>query len=991
MRRKGFLKKYFGKKLLFKIRTKLIVLSVGSVCVCLFASILVSVVSFVFVGGSGKARMRDGLERMTQEHLKSYVGVLGARSWRIIQEVRTELDFMSDIMQGALDRGDLAVKIGESIGDDPYFEKKFVYSDKLKMLYTKSSGSSAFFAPSSVLDKSGNLGPAAARHAVRTNLLDLIFPAFYHNGHKKDEISEIGPPGVSYKRFYPFVDVDATVNSPDVKPEDVFEGEYWSVMPGLVERWQALCDSKPSREELRRVITFVGPYAVDKAAEELVISALAPLWADDYTKFDGALCMDIELSEFEKIVTAPSAGIPGFSFIARQNGNIMIINEEGAKTLGLHSKQMETASQFESIAIDRNMRDSSQPGIAALPMPSDNEVSIREVTLTDAHSRGERWFIAMKRLSPVNFWSKERGFEQENWLVGYAVPRESIYGALDQAGRDFSLSMILNLVSQICLGAVSVLVITFGVVKLSKRMTSGISALVKAAGKIKGNNYNVTVHVDSNDEISGLGAVFNSMVAEINRHTQGLEKLVRERTAELEKVNAQIISLNNALKQDNVRLSAELDVARELQMMALPRQKELASVSGLEIASSVIPATEVGGDYYDIFTGRGYVRVSIADVTGHGLESGVLMIMVQTAAKTLVEAGEDNPARFLDAVNRVVHANSERAGVDRNLTMCVLDYSDGRITLCGQHESVILIRKDGSAEIIDTMDLGFPLGILPDVSPYMKTLSLPFGEGDTAVLYTDGVTEAESGSGKELFGLDRLVETVRKNAPDGAVAARNAVITAVMDFVGSKNIYDDITLVVIRNTGAPGEESRVSVTGDFTAPPDSPDTVRLDFSAGDVKGAWGLCGAAADFIAARLEAAMKDSPDPDFVYSVRFSVSELMENAVKFSSGGSAGLVFSVSSGAASVWVSNDMDSAAVPALKNFLLRLSPASAAEMMAEAVKKNLESGSKSSGLGFLTMTGDHGVKFAWEFRNTDGGPVTRFTVMAKIERNSNIKQE
>jgi len=122
------------------------------------------------------------------------------------------------------------------------------------------------------------------------------------------------------------------------------------------------------------------------------------------------------------------------------------------------------------------------------------------------------------------------------------------------------------------------------------------------------------------------------LIAEYNRT---LEEQVKERTAQLAEANQEISALNEKLKAENFRLSAELEVTKQLQQMILPKQEELDSIEGLDIAGFMEPADEVGGDYYDVLQQDGRVKIGIGDVTGHGLESGVLMLMVQTAVRTL--------------------------------------------------------------------------------------------------------------------------------------------------------------------------------------------------------------------------------------------------------------------------------------------------------------------------------------------------------------------
>ncbi|HSF76398.1 MAG TPA: GAF domain-containing protein, partial [Microcoleus sp.] len=120
-----------------------------------------------------------------------------------------------------------------------------------------------------------------------------------------------------------------------------------------------------------------------------------------------------------------------------------------------------------------------------------------------------------------------------------------------------------------------------------------------------------------------------SLYEQLEDYNRTLEQKVEDRTAQLAQANAEILVLNDRLKVENLRMSAELDVTRRLQQMILPQQQELESIEGLEIAAFMEPADEVGGDYYDVLKHGGKATIGIGDVTGHGLESGVLMIMAQ--------------------------------------------------------------------------------------------------------------------------------------------------------------------------------------------------------------------------------------------------------------------------------------------------------------------------------------------------------------------------
>jgi two-component system sensor histidine kinase ChiS len=251
------------------------------------------------------------------------------------------------------------------------------------------------------------------------------------------------------------------------------------------------------------------------------------------------------------------------------------------------------------------------------------------------------------------------------------------------------------------------------------------------------------------------------------------------------------------LKAENTRLAAEIEITRKLQQMLLPRERELGSIAALEIAGFMEPAEEVGGDYYDVLTANGHVKIGIGDVTGHGLESGVLMIMVQTAVRTLLSNNETNPTRFLNTINRTIYDNVQRMNSDKNLTLSLIDYQPGQLCLSGQHEEIIVVRADGALERIDTIDLGFPIGLEEDIADFVAQTQVQLYPEDVVVLYTDGITEAES-IAKEQYGIERLCAVVRNNRHYSACDIKQAVIDDVRTHIGQQKVYDDITLLVLK-------------------------------------------------------------------------------------------------------------------------------------------------------------------------------------------------
>ncbi|CAN1209433.1 SpoIIE family protein phosphatase [Tumidithrix helvetica PCC 7403] len=257
-----------------------------------------------------------------------------------------------------------------------------------------------------------------------------------------------------------------------------------------------------------------------------------------------------------------------------------------------------------------------------------------------------------------------------------------------------------------------------------------------------------------------------------------------------------IAAMNEQLKTENLRMGAELNIARQIQQMILPKPEELA-IEGLDIAGYMEPADEIGGDYYDVLNTDGVVTISIGDVTGHGLESGLLMLMAQTAVRTLKEVREEDPVRFLSTLNRAIYKNVQRMDCNKNLSLLILNYIDGKVSISGQHEEMLVVRKNGVVERVDTIDLGFPIGLDDDIDQFINLAITEVQPGDGVVLYTDGIPEAID-MDKKQYGVERLCSQVSKNWEKSAREIKWAIIDDVRQHIGLQKVFDDITLLILK-------------------------------------------------------------------------------------------------------------------------------------------------------------------------------------------------
>jgi len=127
------------------------------------------------------------------------------------------------------------------------------------------------------------------------------------------------------------------------------------------------------------------------------------------------------------------------------------------------------------------------------------------------------------------------------------------------------------------------------------------------------------------------------------------------------------------------------------------------------------------------------------------------------------------------------------------MSLAILDYAGGVLKLSGQHEEMIAVRADGKFECIDTIDLGFPIGLVEEIGEFIASEEIQLNPGDM-VLYTDGISEAFD-INKAQYGLKRLWQMVVENRQRSAQEIREAVIKDVRQYIGAMKVFDDITLV----------------------------------------------------------------------------------------------------------------------------------------------------------------------------------------------------
>lgn len=257
-------------------------------------------------------------------------------------------------------------------------------------------------------------------------------------------------------------------------------------------------------------------------------------------------------------------------------------------------------------------------------------------------------------------------------------------------------------------------------------------------------------------------------------------------------------ALDMAKKQ---RLEKELEIGAKIQTCLLPSQIQ---IPGLEVAARMTPASEVGGDYYDAFPVPGDGGfIGIGDVAGHGLTSGLVMLMVQSVVGALGRRYPDaSPRDMVSALNTVLHDNIRHRLHNReHVTFTLFRYfRSGRLVFAGAHEEIVVFRKR-SAQIEFVPTPGTWLGAVKDIAKFTTDSELRLEDGDLLVLYTDGVTEAMNMK-REQFGLERLAALIKDNARLPADGLCNLIHDQVLAWCNHV-ADDDVTLFVARYSEEP--------------------------------------------------------------------------------------------------------------------------------------------------------------------------------------------
>ena len=243
------------------------------------------------------------------------------------------------------------------------------------------------------------------------------------------------------------------------------------------------------------------------------------------------------------------------------------------------------------------------------------------------------------------------------------------------------------------------------------------------------------------------------------------------------------------------QLEEQLELARKVQADLLPPSN--SALGGLDFAAACVPAWQVGGDFYDVFTtNQDRVAIVLGDVAGKGLSAALLMGMLHGALRSM--RWMDTPADQEISWKQLNYLLSTRTAPERFASLFWGSYDrEARIIryVNAGHLPPLLVRPNGTCKISRLEEGGPILGVLPTAVYHQGEVAVQ--PGDLLVLYSDGIVEAANAS-EEEFGEERLCSIIQEKCTRPSAEILDEILKQVRAYIQEAPPQDDMTLVVAR-------------------------------------------------------------------------------------------------------------------------------------------------------------------------------------------------
>lgn len=257
------------------------------------------------------------------------------------------------------------------------------------------------------------------------------------------------------------------------------------------------------------------------------------------------------------------------------------------------------------------------------------------------------------------------------------------------------------------------------------------------------------------------------------------------------------------------RMSSELALAAQIQEDVLPK-KTPENIIGLDIIAKTKASSEVGGDCFDFIQQNNDTMIYIGDVTGHGVPAGLVMMLVSTTIRALLQ--ENVSAK--DVLIKTNQLLKEKISSNHFMSLVMLRWQNDkqRMSFIGAGHEYILHYSQRDRKVNAIKSEGIALKMIPNISKILKETEIDFQEGDAILLYTDGITEAKNHQG-EMYDLSRLKAVFLQNAYKKASDIFDGITDDFSKFLGKDyKQEDDITMIAVKNVGPFGQSRKIQIS-----------------------------------------------------------------------------------------------------------------------------------------------------------------------------------
>ena len=313
--------------------------------------------------------------------------------------------------------------------------------------------------------------------------------------------------------------------------------------------------------------------------------------------------------------------------------------------------------------------------------------------------------------------------------------------------------------------------------------------------------YEVCRRMRAHEAAREVPIMFLSSLEDVKNKAQGFEVGGNDyltKPFEVLEVKARVRSLLKAKAYaDAIReaVARDLRIAREIQMGILPADLAAATKgTGLDVHAVIEPAREVGGDLYEVLRASDdRVVVALGDVSGKGIPAALFMAVAVTVLRTLARQIAE-PDEILRRLNDELSEQNPR-GMFVTLQCLVFDLAQGRVSCAGAGHHQLAVLSPGRPPRLACPSSGRPVGLMRPNPIERETMSLT--NGDTFVLFSDGVSEAMNGD-EDFYGEERLLAALAKTSDATPAETVRGLLADVRAFTAGAKQNDDITILAAR-------------------------------------------------------------------------------------------------------------------------------------------------------------------------------------------------